>query len=225
MSDTGKSAAPRTEGATATGGAETAATTSSEAATATCVEAATSAVPAEPSPARLGSPYRNGKRKEGKRRDRSNAQIFRHRNLPMSWASRVPGTLFRTTRCRNGCRAPGEGTCDSLGCGILLPGNDTRTTILEPAVGPRSNTTTRELPVPTAVPQLEKRAFKRLLLSMSALGQKRTFCDPGAAALVCPNSTAQLFAAVLCAIRTCNDAVTLACVGNTPDGAAGIIGD
>ena len=174
MSDTGKSAAPRTEGATATGRAETAATTSSEAATATCVEAATSAVPAEPSPARLGSPYRNGKRKEGKRRDRSNAQIFRHRNLPMSWASRVPGTLFRTTRCRNGCRAPGEGTCDSLGCGIPLPGNNTRTTILEPAVGPRSNTTTRELPVPTAVPQLEKRAFKRLLLSMSAFDPKRT---------------------------------------------------
>ena len=49
-------AAPRTEGATAPDRAETAATTSSE--------AATSAVPAEPSPARLGSPYRNGKRKE-----------------------------------------------------------------------------------------------------------------------------------------------------------------
>jgi hypothetical protein len=58
------------------------------------VEAATSAVPTEPSPARLGSPYRNGKRKEGKRRDRSNAQIFRHRNLPMSWASRLPGALL-----------------------------------------------------------------------------------------------------------------------------------
>jgi hypothetical protein len=40
-----------------------------------------------------------------------------------------------------------------------------------------------------------------------------------------PNSTAQLFAAVLCAIWTYNDAVTFACVGNTPDGAAGIISD
>ena len=158
MSDTGKSAAPRTEGATATARAETAAATSSEAATATCVEAATSAVPAEPSPARLGSPYRNGKRKEGKRRDRSNAQIFRHRNLPMSWASRLPGALFRTTRCGNGYRAPGEGTCDYLRCGLPLPGNNTRTTILEPAVGPRSNTKIRELLVPTAVPPLGKKS-------------------------------------------------------------------
>jgi len=40
-----------------------------------------------------------------------------------------------------------------------------------------------------------------------------------------PNSTTQLFAAALCAIWTCNDAVTFACVGNTPDGAAGIISD
>src|SRR6478752_2557607 len=40
-----------------------------------------------------------------------------------------------------------------------------------------------------------------------------------------PDSTAQLFAAVLCAIWTCNDAVAFACVGNTPDGAAGIISD
>ena len=149
MSGTGKSAAPR---------AETAATTTSEATTATCVEAATSAVSAEPSPARLGSPYRNGKRKEGKRRDRSNAQIFRHRNLPMSWASRLPGALFRTTRCGNGYRAPGEGTCDNLRCGLLLPGNNTRTTILEPAVGPRSNTKIRELIVPTAVPPLGKKS-------------------------------------------------------------------
>jgi hypothetical protein len=125
MSDTGKSAAARTEGATTTersttttDRAETAAApTSSEAATATCVEAATSAVPAEPSAARLGSPYRNGKRKEGKRRDRSNMQIFRHRNLPMSWASRLPGALFRTTHHGNGCRAPGKGTCDYLGAG------------------------------------------------------------------------------------------------------------
>ena len=90
MSDTGKSAATRAEGATATERSTTtdraetaAATASSEAATATCVEAATSAVPAEPSAARLGSPYRNGKRKEGKRRDRSNMQIFRHRTLSL----------------------------------------------------------------------------------------------------------------------------------------------
>jgi hypothetical protein len=133
MSDTGKSAAPRAEGATATerstttDRADTAAatatseaataTTTSEAATATCVEAATSAVPAEPSAARLGTPYRNGKRKEGKRRDRSNTHIFRHRNLPMSWASRLPGALFRTTHHDNGCRAPGKGTCDYLGAG------------------------------------------------------------------------------------------------------------
>ena len=52
----------------------------------------------------------------------------------------------------------GEGTCDSLGCGILLPGNNSRTTILEPAVGPRSNTTIRELPVPTAVPPVGKKS-------------------------------------------------------------------
>ena len=72
MSNTGKSAAARAKG--------TAATTGTEAATAaTCVEAATSTVPAEPSAARLGTPYRNGKRKEGKR---DNAQVFRYRTLP-----------------------------------------------------------------------------------------------------------------------------------------------
>jgi hypothetical protein len=83
MSDAGKSAAARAKSAPASDRAETAAATSStEAATsASCVEAATSAVPAEPSAARLGTTYRNGKRKEGKRGDRSNAQIFWHRNL------------------------------------------------------------------------------------------------------------------------------------------------
>jgi hypothetical protein len=44
------------------------------------VKAATSTVPAEPSAARLGTPYRYAKRKEGKR---DNAQVFRHRTLPV----------------------------------------------------------------------------------------------------------------------------------------------
>jgi hypothetical protein len=78
MSHTGKSAAARAKGAVTT--------TSTKAATAaTCVEAATSAVPPEPS--WLGTPYRYGNRKEGKRCNRSNAQIFFHRTLPVHFLS------------------------------------------------------------------------------------------------------------------------------------------
>ena len=80
MSHTGKSAAARAKGAVTT--------TSTKAATAaTCVEAATSAVPPEPSAARLGTPYRYGNRKEGKRCNRSTAQIFFHRTLPVHFLS------------------------------------------------------------------------------------------------------------------------------------------
>jgi hypothetical protein len=140
------------------------------------VEAATSAVPAEPSPARLGSPYRNGKRKEGKRRDRSNAQIFRHRNLPMSWASRLPGTLFRTTRCRNGCSAQGgrnPATPSAAGSCCLATTVGRQYWNRQLALGLIRRHANCRFQLRSR--QLEKTAFKRLLLSMSALGQKQTF--------------------------------------------------